>query len=107
MSWIEDDLHRDSLHYLSEVSRRIIRRQKGELRSAGGRDLSHFSVQDNPGKGVDGDVGDIAFSDVGQLRLFVVGLDPNITSDQVDHLHAGGDQLPLLHMTLADRPLRW
>ena len=106
MSRIEDYLHRDPLHYLGEVSRRVIRRQKGELRSAGGRDLSYFPVQGYAGKGIDGDVGDIAFLDVGQLRLFVVGLNPNITSDQVDQLHAGSDELPFLHVTFADGPCR-
>ena len=40
---------------------------------------------------------------VGKLSLQVIGLDPDVASDQVDHLHAGSYQLPFLHMTLADR----
>ena len=58
VSRIEHDLDRDTLHHLGEVSRRVIRRQKRELRSAGRGDLSYFSVQHDPGKGIDGDIGD-------------------------------------------------
>ena len=102
MVGIEHDLYRDSLDDFGEVSGCVVRRQKRKLRSTGGRDFRHFSVQHDPGKGIDGDVGDIPGLHVGKLGLFVVGLDPDIASDQIDHLHAGSDQLPLLHMTLAD-----
>ena len=103
---IEHNLHRDSLDDLGEVTGRVVRRQKGKLRSAGGGDLCHFPVQHYSGKGVDPDVGGISLSDVGELRLLIVRLDPDVAPDQVDDLHARSDQLPLLHMTFADRPCR-
>ena len=62
MARIEHDLHRDALHHFGEVSSGIIRRQKSELRSTGGRDLSHFSMQHDPGEGINRDVGDISSS---------------------------------------------
>src|SRR5450631_1926515 len=103
---IEHNLDRDALHNLGEVAGRVIGRQKRELRSAGRCDLRYFSVQHDPGESINGNVSAIAFLDVGKLRLLVIRLDPDIPSHQVDHFHAGGDQLPLLHMTLADRSCR-
>ena len=45
-------------------------------------------VQHDTWKSVDLDVGFISLSDVGQLRLQVVGLDPRVALDQIDDLHA-------------------
>ncbi len=63
-------------------------------------------MQHDPGKGIDGNVGDIPLLHVRKLRLLIVGLDPDIASHQINDLHAGSDQLSLLHMTLADSPCR-
>ena len=45
---------------------------------------------------------DVSLSDVSKLRLFVVSLNPDISLDQIDHLHTGRDQLPILYVALAD-----
>ena len=64
-------------------------------------------MEHNSRKSVDRDIGDIAFSDIGELRLLVVRLDPDVALDQIDQLHTGSHQLPLLHVTLADCARGW
>src|SRR5262252_1472299 len=102
MPRIERNLHWYSLYDLGEIPRGVVGRQKRRLRTAGGGDLYHLPVQHDTWKGVDLDVGYISLSDVGQLRLQVVGQDPHVAPDQFDDLHARRDQLPFLHIALAD-----
>src|SRR5215469_14497885 len=103
MPRIQRNLHWYSLHDLGEIPRSVVGRQKRKLRTAGRRDLFYLPMQHDPWKGVDLDFGCISLSDVSNLRLQVIGLDPRVAFDQVDHLHTRCDQLPFLHMALADR----
>src|SRR5215470_1831998 len=100
MPWIQRYSHWYSLLDLGEIPRCVVGTQKRSLRTAGGRDLFHLPMQHNSWKGVDLDVGDIALSDVGDLGLQVVGLDPHVALDEVHHLHPRRHQLPFLHMAL-------
>lgn len=72
--WIKRNLHRNSLNYFREVSGCVVGRQKGELRSAGRSNFSHFPVKNDAGKCVNCYVGRIAFADICKLSLFVVRL---------------------------------
>src|SRR6516165_12381575 len=86
MPRIQRYLHWYSLHDLGEIPRGVVGRQKRTLRTAGGGDLFHLPMQHDPWKSVDLDVGYISLSDVGELRLQVVGQDPHVAPDQVHHL---------------------
>ena len=57
----------------------------------------------DPGEGIYFDICSVSLADVGELGLFVVGLDPDVALHEVDDLHAGRDQLTFLNMALADR----
>ena len=107
MPRIERDLHRNSLDDLGEIPRRVIRRKQGELRSAGRGYLCNLPVEHHSGKLIDRDIGDVALSDIGQLRLLVVRLAQTSPFDQIDQLHTGSHQLSLLHMTFADCTRPW
>src|SRR5262245_17775140 len=57
---IEHDLHGDALHDLGEVAGRVVRREQGELLSAGGRQAVHAAMDDDAGIGVDLDIDGLA-----------------------------------------------
>src|SRR3974377_557281 len=102
MPRIQRYLHWYSLHDLGEIPRGVGGGRRGTLRTAGGGDLFHLPMQHDPWKSVDLDVGYISLSDVGELRLQVVGQDPHVAPDQVPPLHTRRPELPFLHMALAD-----
>src|SRR5215469_15967282 len=104
MPGIENNLYRNSLHNLGEVSRCVIRRKESKLRSTCRSDLSHFSMEYDTWKSVDCNVGSVFFLNVGELCLLVVSLNPDVALDEINQLHSRSNQLSLLHMTLTYGP---
>src|SRR3984893_1245352 len=98
MSWIERDLDRNPLNNLGEVTGGIVGRQQCELGAARWSNLDHLSMQHDSWKSIDLNIGHVALSDIGELGLFEVRLNPDVALDEVDYLHARSDQLTCLHM---------
>src|SRR5277367_1639972 len=98
MAWVKHDLYGNSLNNLREVPGCVVWRKKRELRSAGGRDFSYLPVKNNARKRIDPDIGRVSSSNVGQLGLFIVRLNPHIAFHQVDQLHARRYELAFLYM---------
>ncbi len=107
LPWEKHNLDRHSLNNLREVARRIIRRQKCKLGTAGGRQLIDLAVKHSIRKRIDPNVCRIANSHVGQLSLFKIGLNPNVALYEIDHLRTWSDQLTGKNMTLSNRSIGW
>jgi hypothetical protein len=107
LPWEKHNLDRHSLHYLREVARRIIRRQKGKLGATCGRQLIDFAVKHSTRKRINPYVCRVANSHVGQLSLFEIGLNPNVALYEIDHLCTWSDQLTSENMTLSNGSVCW
>src|SRR5215469_7381914 len=75
---VDEDLYRDALHDLGEISGRVIGRKQGEFRPRGGRECLNVPAQSMSGKGIDGDARLLPNRHVSELRLLVVGNDPHL-----------------------------
>src|SRR4029078_5290387 len=67
---VEIDSHRDALHYLDEIARRILRRQDRELRAGAGRERPDRALEHMIGEGIDLDRNGLPDRDIGEIRLF-------------------------------------
>ena len=88
---IEHDLHRYSLHYLRVIARRIVGRQQGELRAAGGRDMIDLPSENYSWKCIHPYFSRVARADVTDLRFFVISVYPNVALNERDNLSARTD----------------
>src|SRR6202522_928719 len=87
------NLDRHSLNDLGEIASSIVRRQQGELRTAGRGDLLDLAVKHSIWKRIDPDIRRVAGSHIGELSLFEVRLHPDFALNQVDHWRSRSDQL--------------
>src|ERR1700677_2628981 len=94
-----------SLNYLGEVASSIVRRQKSELRTAGGRELLDLPVEHPVWEGIDPNICCVLDSHIGQLSLFEVRLHPYFALNQIDHFCSRSDQLAGEDLALPDRPI--
>src|SRR5208282_1209029 len=79
---IQRDFYRNALHDLGEIAGRVVGRQQGKLRSAGGSDLNDLALDDLSRVFIDADFRRVADFHVGELRLAIIGLNPLDLADE-------------------------
>src|SRR5438876_4265217 len=87
---VEPDAHRDALHDLGIVARRVVRGQERELRPRGRRDALHVSLEVAAGIGVHREVRGVARPYVGGLRLLQVRGHPDVVEGDCGHQRLTG-----------------
>src|ERR1700737_3568796 len=102
VSLLEHYFDGNPLDDLGKVPRRVVGRKESELRSPGRSDFRNLSVEKHTGKGVDSDISRVSLPNVGKLRFLIIRLNPDVSFDQVDYLHARPHQLTCLHMTFSE-----
>src|SRR5689334_8557093 len=99
---VEPQLDRDALYDPGAIARRVVGRQQTELCAAGRRDAVARRLDEHGRERIDANLGLRASRDSGQLRLLVVGDDPDLVEwHHRDELRAGVHVLPVPDAALA------
>ena len=100
---VQRDLHRNALHDLGEIARRVVGRQQREGASGAGRPAVDMPREDEVGESIDGDARGLADAHIGHLGFLVVRDHPDVGQrHDRDDLRADVDELAGPHLALAD-----
>ena len=109
LTFLEDDLHWESLYYLYIIACGILGRQQTVAGSARAGKIQNVTIVD-AAVGVNGDFDGLAGPHVGQLCFFEISGDPDIWAIQRNDRHqllARRDVLAWLDRSLSDDPADW